>query len=262
MKNKTALITGSASGLGYEFAKIYAAKNYQLVLIDINKELLSQVKSEIETNYQVKVFDLVINLSDRDACESIIDFTNNQNLEINVLINNAGYGVFGKYFESDWEREKNMITIHVTTTAHLTKHYLPKMINQGEGAILNVSSLASFTPGPLMAMYYSTKAFVTSFTQSIAREHKGMGVKISVLCPGITRTGFQKAVSDKSESKLSKNMASAEQVAQYGVDKMEKGKVIIVPGFKNKLLATLPRFFTPNAARNIMYNLQSKNRDE
>lgn len=258
---KTALITGGAGGIGFELAKVYAKNNYNLVLVDINDKALQIAKNIIEQDFKIKAAILAIDLSTDKAAEKIYNYTAENYIVVNTLVNNAGFGVYGKYSQSDWDREQSMMNIHVYVTAALCKFYLKEMVVRNEGQILNVASLAGFQPGPLMSMYYATKAFVISFTESISREHKDTNLNISVLCPGITKTGFQKSVSENSVPK-ERNMDSAKYVAEYAFEKLTQKKVVIIPGFKNKLLSILPGFLPRSIARNVLYSAQSKNRDE
>ena len=143
-----------------------------------------------------------------------------------MLINNAGYGVFGMFAETDWQREFAMIQLHVVTSTHLTKLFLEGMVSRGYGKILNVSSLAAFQPGPLMSIYYATKSYILSFSESIANELKGSGVTVTVLCPGLTKTGFQKTVGEANPN-AKWSWASAEKVAEYGYKSMKKQPICI-----------------------------------
>ena len=258
---KTALITGGAGGIGFELARVYAKNSYNVLLIDINDKALVESKSKLEKEFSITASTLAIDLSSEKAAEKIYKYTTENNIVVNTLINNAGFGVYGKYSVSDWSREQSMMNIHVYITAALTKYYLKEMVKRNEGQVLNVASLAGFQPGPFMSMYYATKAFVISFTESISREHKDTNINISVLCPGITKTGFQKSVSENSDPKA-RNMASAQNVAEYAFEKLKQNKVVIIPGFKNKILSILPGLLPRSMARNILFNAQSKNRDE
>ncbi len=179
-----------------------------------------------------------------------------------MLINNAGFGLFGTFVETDWQREAAMLNLHIMTTTHLTKLILKGMVERGAGKILNMSSLAAFQPGPLMAIYYASKAYILSFSEAIANELKGTGVTVTVLCPGQTKTSFQEVVSEKtSENKINFNMGCPKEVAAYGYKAMNKGKVVVVPGSINKFLSKLPRIMPRNAAANIVRKIQQKNRD-
>lgn len=258
--SKTALITGGASGLGYELALLLAKDGYNLILIDIDAEKLQEVKQGIETDFAVNVQIYAKDLSVVNISEEIM--LELKGLPIDVLVNNAGFGLFGSFWETDWEREKQMLHLHVITTTHLTKLVLKDMIQRGSGKILNLSSLAAFQPGPLMSLYYATKGYILSFSEAIANELKGTGVTVTALCPGPTKTSFQKVVSNaSSENKITFNMANAKEVAAYGYKAMNKGKVYAIPGKFNKLLATLPRFIPRNTAATIVKRIQEKNRE-
>jgi len=154
-----------------------------------------------------------------------------------------------------------MLNLHIITTTHLTKLLLKGMVERGSGRILNMSSLAAFQPGPLMSLYYASKAYILSFSEAIANELKGTGVTVTVLCPGQTNTSFQSVVSDSSsDNKIGFNIANPEDVALYGYHAMMKGKTVAIPGKINKFLASLHRFVTRGMARKIMRNIQEKNR--
>lgn len=258
--NKTALITGGASGLGYELALLFAADSYNLVLIDINTDKLEEAKSFIESTYKVSVIIMTKDLSQVNISENIMSEL--KDTQIDALVNNAGFGVFGAFHEVDWNRQQQMLNLHVTTTTHLTKLVLKGMVERGEGKILNLSSLAAFQPGPLMSLYYATKGYILSFSEAIANELKGTGVTVTALCPGPTKTSFQETVAnDSSENKITFNMASAKDVAAYGYKAMNKGKVVAIPGTFNKFLAMLPRLIPRSMATNIVRRIQEKNRE-
>lgn len=171
--------------------------------------------------------------------------------------------MFGSFSETDWERESAMLHVHILTTTHLTKLVLEGMIKRGSGQILNMSSLAAFQPGPLMSIYYASKSFMLSFSEAIANELKGTGVTVTALCPGPTKTSFQNTVSENTcDNKIKFNMACAKEVALYGYKAMIKGKTYAIPGRFNKLLATIPRFISRNAATTIVRRIQAKNRED
>ena len=256
---KTALVTGAASGIGYELAQLLAKDAYQLILVDKDAEKLSEVKSEINHKFKVDVKILVKDLSRPNIAQEIISDIDNK--PIDVLINNAGFGLFGSFSETKWERESEMLQVHIITTTHLTKLVLKGMVERGSGRILNVSSLAGFIPGPLMSIYYASKGYMLSFSEAIANELKGTGVTVTALCPGPTKTGFQETVSENaSENKISFNMGCAKQVSTYGYKAMLKGKTYAIPGVLNKFLAILPRFISRNAVASIVRKIQEENR--
>ena len=256
---KTALVTGAASGLGYELAILLANDAYKLILVDVDTESLAKAKTALEKDFNVEVIALVKDLSNQNIAQEIIADINNESID--VLINNAGFGLFGSFIDTDWERESDMLHVHIVTTTHLTKMVLDGMVKRGSGKILNMSSLAAFQPGPLMAIYYASKCYMLSFSEAIANELKGTGVTVTALCPGPTKTAFQKTVSANCcNNKISFNMASAKAVAAYGYKAMHQGKTYAIPGNFNKFLAILPKLLSRNTAVAIVRRIQEKNR--
>lgn len=256
---KTALITGAASGLGYELSLLLANDAYNLILVDIDAEKLGVVKTEINNVYNCQVDILVKDLSKPNVAIDIIESINN--VAIDVLVNNAGFGLFGSFNNTSWERELDMLHVHVITSTHLTKLVIDSMVTRGSGKILNISSLAAFQPGPLMSIYYASKSYLLSFSEAIANELKGTGVTVTVLCPGPTKTSFQQVVSENSsDNKISFNMACPSAVARYGYNAMQNGKTVAIPGFINKFLSTVHRFVSRDMVTQIVRNLQEKNR--
>lgn len=217
------------------------------------KEILKVNKTEITL--------IVKDLSEPTAAQDV--FNHISNVSIDVLVNNAGFGLFGKFSETNWEREMQMLQLHVITATHLIKLIIVGMLERNSGKILNLSSLAGFQPGPLMSIYYASKAYMLSFSQAISNELKGTGVSATVLCPGPTKTSFQEVVSGSSSSdnKIAFNMACAKEVAAFGYKAMHNGKIVAVPGAFNKFLAGLPRVLSRNRAASIVRKLQEKNRD-
>ena len=257
--HKTAVVTGAASGLGYELMLLLAKDNYNLVLIDIEKKKLKTIQFELQNKLNISVSIIPIDLSKNNSAETV--FNSIKNLQIEVLINCAGFGIYGTFANNNWEAESAMLNLHVITITHLTKLVLQGMISQDSGKILNVSSLAAFQPGPMMALYYASKSYLLSFSEAIANELKDTGVSVTVLCPGPTKTCFQEVVSStSSNNKISFNMACPKAVAAYGYKAMLKGKVVAVPGLFNKFLANLPRFLTRNRTTSIVRKIQDKNR--
>lgn len=261
MTYQTALITGGASGLGYEFAVLLAKDNYHLILVDINSDKLIETKTELESNYKTKVTTITKDLGIQNSAAEI--FEELKETQIDVLINNAGFGLYGPFYKTNWDREATMLNLHVMATTHLTKLVLKGMVERGEGKILNMSSLAAFQPGPLMSIYYSSKAYILSFSEAIANELKGTGVTVTVLCPGQTKTSFQEVVSEgTTENKIGFNIATPDEVAAYGYKAMLKGKSVAIPGTINKFLSFLPRIFPRNMATAIVRKIQEKNRED
>lgn len=262
-KNQIALVTGAASGLGFELALLLAKDNYDLILADVDAEKLRKAKETITSEYPSEVQLIIKDLSRSNIAEQIFQDINGK--PIDVLINNAGFGIFGSFNDTDWQREMDMLNLHVMTTTHLTKLVLKGMVERGSGKILNMSSLAAFQPGPLMSLYYASKAYILSFSEAIANELKGTGVTVTCLCPGQTKTCFQDVVSNGSQSlnnKIKFNIGSAKEVAEYGYEAMLKGKVVAIPGNINKFLSKLPRFVSRNTATAIIRKIQEKNREK
>ena len=247
--------------MGYELTLLLAKDAYKLILVDIDSAKLADVQTEVETQFNVEVITLIKDLSLPNISQDIINDIGDASID--VLINNAGFGLFGTFAETNWERESAMLNVHVITTTHLTKLVLEGMVKRGSGKILNMASLAAFQPGPLMSIYYASKSYMLSFSEAIANELKGTGVSVTALCPGPTKTAFQETVSeDANDNKITFNMACAKEVALYGYKAMLKGKSYAIPGRFNKVLAVIPRFITRNAATSIVRKLQAKNRAE
>ena len=260
-KSKTfALVTGGASGLGLEFAHLLASDGYHLILVDVNEVQLLETQQSLIEDYKVQVIAITQDLSWQNSAKELYDKVNTYS--ISILINNAGFGMFGPFHENEWERELRMLNLHIITLTHLTKLVLNDMVKNGEGKILNISSLAAFQPGPLMALYYATKSYVLSFSEAIANELKGTGVTVTAFCPGPTKTLFQETVSSTNkEGKIAFNMGCPKEVTLYGYKAMLKGKTYAIPGRFNKFLALLPRFLSRNASTKIVRKIQEKNRN-
>jgi short-subunit dehydrogenase len=257
---KTALVTGAASGLGFELAILLAKDNFNLILIDIDSGELDKSKASILKLYNIEIRLLVKDLGQIDIAKEIYNEVGDRSID--VIVNNAGFGLFGTFYDTDWERESQMLHLHILTTTHLIKLFLPNMIKQGSGKILNLSSLAAFQPGPLMALYYASKAYLLSFSQAISNELKGTGVSVTVLCPGPTKTSFQDRVSENcGKNKIGFNMACPKEVAAYGYKAMQNERVVAIPGLFNKFLSILPRMLTRNRTIKIVRKIQDKNRD-
>ncbi len=240
---KTALITGASSGLGTEFARIHASKGGNLVLVARSKDKMEALKAELQNEYNVSVYVIAKDLSEQSAPKAIFDELTDKKIRIDYLINNAGFGDFGDFVESDWEKQLQMINLNITALTYLTRLFLPAMVANKYGRILNVASTAAFQPGPTMSVYFATKAFVLSFSEAIANELDGTGVRVTALCPGATETGFKDAASlDSSNLFKGNGIASAKEVAEFGYKSMKSGKTVVVHGFMNSLMAQSVRF--------------------
>lgn len=260
-RKRTALVTGAASGLGFELALLLAKDGYDLILVDVDAEKLQEAQQEITLSHPSGVQLIHKDLSTCNVAAEI--FESIENKPIDVLINNAGFGIFGSFSDTDWQKEAKMLNLHVVTTTHLTKLVLKGMVERGNGKILNMSSLAAFQPGPLMSLYYASKAYILSFSEAIANELKGTGVTVTALCPGQTKTCFQEVVSNgasAADNKINFNIACPKAVAKYGYEAMQRGKIVAIPGNINKLLSKLPRFVSRRTATAVIRKIQEKNR--
>ncbi|MDG3085086.1 SDR family oxidoreductase [Vibrio hannami] len=223
--SNTALITGASGGIGLELARIHATKGGDMVLVARSENKLLELKSELESQYKVNVTVLAEDLSQPESAKRIFDKTEQLGLQIDTLINNAGFGGHGLFHERELEADQSMMQVNMVSLTNLTHYYLKGMVARNKGQILNVSSTASFIPGPLQAVYYATKAYVTSFTQAIAEEVKEYNVTATALCPGAVATGFVSA-GDLDGVDIWKNAKSPESVAKCGYHAMEKGELV------------------------------------
>ncbi len=255
--NKVALITGASGGIGYEFAQLLAKDQYNLVLVSRSEDKLEHIKKDLENRYGIQVIQLPWDLSYPETPEKIYEYIKSKKIAVEVLINNAGVGTWGAFAQSDWKRESATIQINMVTVAQLIHLFLPNMLRQGKGKILNIASTAAFQPGPLMAGYYASKAYVLSLSEAIANEIKGSGVSVTTLCPGPTQTGFQSAASVKPVKLFSsKKLPTAKDVAEYGYQAMLAGKTIAVHGMKNKILVFLVRFLPRSITTHLVKKMQ------
>jgi len=253
---QTALITGASNGIGLELAKIHAQKGGDVVLVARSKEKLEQLAQELTAEYGVKTWVIAQDLSASNAAQAIFAETEAQGISVDILINNAGFGGHGRFFERELVKEQQMIQVNITTLTELTHLYLKGMVERRRGKILNVSSTASFLPGPLQAVYYATKAYVTSFSQAIAEEVAEFGVTVTALCPGAVATGFVSA-GDLQGVDAWKNAKTAKEVAEYGYKAMEKGVLVAFNEGKLKfasdwVLPFMPRKMLLKASRKAM----------
>src|SRR6185436_14411228 len=239
----TALITGASSGIGLELAREFAREGHRLILVARSGDKLQELASELQGKYKTEVMVIAADLSVMSFGKKIYDQLHQENKRIDFLVNNAGFGDFGFFIESDWAKVEQMINVNITALTYLTRLFLPQMVKNGFGKIMNVASTAAFQPGPTMSVYYATKAYVLHFSEAIGNELEGTGVTVTALCPGATTSGFQ-AAANLGESKLvkGKKLPTSKDVAEYGYRAMMKGKAVAIHGFRNWLLAQSPRF--------------------
>ena len=239
---KTALITGASFGVGLELARIFAREAHNLVLVARSADKLRQMASELEKAHSTRSLILAADLSEPGAAAYVLDQTTRANIAVDILVNNAGFGQYGFFAESDLEECLRQIQLNVTTLTHLTRLYLPEMLERKEGRILNVASTAAFQPGPLMAVYFATKAYVLHLSEALANELEGTGVTVTCLCPGATATEFHKRANATGMRLLSMGTMDARTVAEGGYRALMAGKPVVISGFKNWLVAQSVRF--------------------
>jgi short-subunit dehydrogenase len=251
-----ALITGASGGIGRDIARIHAARRGDLVIVARRNEALQELKAELEDKYGISVLCIAADITEPGAVQRIYDQLAEQNIEIEVLVNNAGFGGHGKFHERAWEQDEAMIQLNVTALCAMTHLLVQDMVARRRGKILNVASTAGFLPGPLQAVYYATKAFVVSFSQAIAEELSDENITVTALCPGPVATGFSDRAGLEGVEAF-KNAASSADVAEIGYKAMLKGKLIVINDWKlsfmlNWLLPFVPRRTVLKMSRRTM----------
>ena len=232
---KYTLITGASTGIGYELAKLFAKDKHNLILVSRNKIKLESVKNELE-KYNIDIKILALDLLKSEDIKNIFNYVEINKLNIDILVNNAGIGTFGDFNDIEWKKDEELIDINIKALTQLTKYFLPKILECKNGGILNVASTAAFCSGPRMAAYYASKAYVLNLTEAIYEEYKDNGIKISCLCPGPVKTSFQGKAGIKKSEAAKKYLMDAEEVAKICYKDFNRGRLIIIPGMKNKLL--------------------------
>lgn len=259
--NKTALITGSYGGLGTQFVNIHASKGGDLILVGRSQANLDEQKKQIENRYHVIVQTIAADLSQPEAAQMIFDTCKKNRWRVDYLINNAGFGGQGDFTrERTMEQDLSMIAVNIETPTRLCKLFLPDFVKRGSGKVLNVSSTAATMPGPLQAVYYATKAYVTSWSNALWRELKDTGVTVTALMPGAMQTGFANT-GGLADTKLFANAVDPTAVAQDGYDGMLKGELNIIsglPGWQKPMMTCAP-MFPKKMMLNFVYDQQIAN---
>lgn len=239
---KYTLITGVTSGIGLELAQLSAKDKKNLILVSRNETELIKLKDLLLSQYDIKIHIIAKDLKDNNSAQEIYNEAEKLGLRVNELINNAGVGSFGSFNNIYKNIDLDMITINIYSLTYLIKLFLPQMVEADEGRILNVASTAAFIPGPFMAVYYASKAYVLSLSEAIASELKNSNVTVSVLCPGPTKTNFQSRAKMKKSDFVKLGVMEAKTVAKIGYEGMKRGKTVIIPGSLNKLLIVFMKF--------------------
>jgi Short-chain dehydrogenases of various substrate specificities len=240
---KTALITGASKGIGKELAILFAENRCDVVLVARSAAELRQLKEELEGKYAVSAQEIVKDLSLPDAAQELFDEVKEKRIDIDFLVNNAGFGDYGTFVETTWERYEKMIMLNITTLTHLSHLFAAAWRGRKTGKILNISSTAAFQPGPMMAVYFATKSYVLHFSEAMGHELKKDNITVTTLCPGPTSTHFgQESKMNASELVKNVKIANAREVAELGFKAMMKGRSTVIHGTMNKLAPFGVRF--------------------
>lgn len=242
-KSQTVLITGASGGIGYELAKLFARDRTNLILLSRSVHKLAEVARELQSRFGCNVKTIALDLGTPAAPKFLFDQLQGEEITVDILVNNAGFGAFGEFVQMAEQEIQGQIALNIIALTQLTRLFLPPMIERRRGRILNVASTAAFQPGPLMAVYYASKAYVLSFSEAVANEVRGSGVTLTCLCPGPTNTNFAKRAGNDN-SRLFKKIGgmSAEAVARDGYRGLLAGKTVVISGMQNWLAAESVRF--------------------
>ncbi len=254
-QTQTALVTGASSGIGRELCKLFAADGCDVVVVARREQRLRELAEELEAEFSAHIRVEPCDLSVSEARNALFERLADDDVPIDFLVNNAGFGSNGWFHELDREREIDQVRVNVVAVTDLTRRFLPGMVARGSGRILNIASTAAFQPGPYMSVYYATKAYVLSFTEGIAHELDGTGVTATAHCPGATSTEFAKEASNEDTLLFKSGAASVESVAKHAYRSMKRGKVVAVPGLVNKIGAAMVRFSPRGVIRSIAARL-------
>ena len=254
---KVVLVTGASSGIGKEFARQFAYRGYNLVLVARRQDLLEEIQNEFVKEYNINIDYLSCDLSENP--KQVYDFCKEKNYEVTVLVNNAGYGDYGTFIESDIDKTLGMIDLNNKALVALTYYFIKDMKQLGFGHVINVGSVASFMPGPYMAVYYATKAFVMSFSMALREELRKDNIKVSVLCPAPTKSDFWKVANGETTSVYDNMFArTITDAAKTGYELFETNKAYAIDGYPYKLMISLVRLMPLELSARLMGYLQSK----
>ncbi|HSG50324.1 MAG TPA: SDR family oxidoreductase [Longimicrobiales bacterium] len=253
-----ALVTGASGGLGADMARILAARGFPLVLTARSAPDLEDLARELGEAHGTQVRLVPMDLSSPGAGDALADAVEATGIPVEVLVNNAGFGQWGPWVEQDAEEEAAMLRLNVEALTVLARRMAPGMVAQGYGRILNVGSVAGFFPGPLMTVYYATKAYVLSFSEALAEELRGTGVTVTCLCPGPVRTGFQDRAALSLPRVTSPAVVPSREVARAGIEGMFRGRARVVPGLLNKLSVWAPRFLPRTLVPKLVFRIQRR----
>lgn len=256
LKDKTALVTGASSGLGLDFARQLAERGCHLIVVARREEALARLKQELEGRHGVRVQSIPMDLATPDAPQRLYSQVQTAGLQVDVLINNAGLGLFGSFADIPWERERAMLELDMLTVVNLTKLFVPAMVSRKFGYVLNIASIGAFQPTPTYASYAAAKAFVLSYSAAVNCELQGTGVHCTVLCPGVTRTEFYEVSGQKLTAYQRLTIMGSAEAARIGLHAMLQGRSSVVAGWFNAFIALMmkliPRRWAASLARWVM----------
>lgn len=257
---QTALITGASRGIGEEFARILAEDSIDLIVVARSEDDLNELKDELESEHGITVTVLSMDLASPESAKKLYESVQDRRLQVDILINNAGFGDHAEVLDTHQDRINDMIQLNMTTLSLLCRYFAEDMHERDVGSILNVSSLAAYAPGPYMTTYYATKAYVQSFSEALASELDDTNVSVTSLCPGPVKTGFQEEAGMEGSDLIENapNLMTARATAEYGYRKMKRESRVAIPGVFNKCLGVFIKFFPRKWTTDIIGYLQGK----
>ncbi len=255
---KTVLITGASQGIGYELSRLFARDGYTLVLVARHTEKLQDAAQQLEKEFHVPVCTIVKDLAQPNSAKEIYKELQQAQIKVNVLVNNAGFGLHGAFSENSLEEYLKMIQVNLTAIVQLTHIFLGDMLKENNGKILQIGSIAAFKPGPFGAVYYAAKSFLLSFSEALNGELKKTGVSVSILCPGPVKTAFQERARMKITPVIKANFLDASTVARIGYQGLMRKQMIIIPGIKNRMMALLFRYLPRDWSLQLVLKVQNR----
>jgi short-subunit dehydrogenase len=258
-RGRTALITGASGGIGEELAKVFAERGFDLVLVARTEAKLAALGESLAERHGIRAIPIAADLSQSESPAEVVAQLASRGLTVDVLVNNAGFAAYGKFQEIDLGHQRQLIQVNIAALTELTHHLLPGMLARRRGKILNVASTAAFMPGPLMAVYYASKAYVLSFSEALNNELAGTGVTVTALCPGPTSSGFQ-ARAQMEESRLvrGREIMDATTVARAAYAALMRGRPLVIPGRSNWLVTLMPRLLPRRIIPGIVRRAQER----
>ncbi len=259
------LITGASSGIGLDMAKIFAEKRYNLILVSRNENKLETIKTELEKDYNIQVLYYSVDLSESGSVKNVLEFTENNKLDVDILINNAGVGLYGEHVDMDIDEVSNMLQLNIASLSELCFYYGKRMKEKREGKILNIASAAAYQPTPYFAAYGASKSFVLNFSEALAKEMEDYNVTVTCLSPGATDTGFFTEMDKKDLNNPhldKKSRVSSKKVAEIGVNALFNKKLSVIVGTVNKLRVFSAKFATRNMVANISKSIMKDHKKD